>query len=286
MPSVVALGGAIVARELVVRRPDGELVPVFASGAPIRDRHGKLLGATVLYEDITSLKQFQRQREEWTSVVAHDLRQPVTSISLRAQLLADWEGTGAEQINKHGAHILASVQTLDRMIRDLLDVSLIEAHHLTLTRRPCAVAPMLEAIVARSPVTKRHKVLLAAAVLPTVDVDPGRIEQIVANLLSNADKYGTPDAAIDVVAEPRGDEVEITVKNRGPGMSTAAMTSLFGRFRRGQTAGAKGEGVGLGLYMCKGLVEAHGGRIWVESIPEEMTAFHFTVPVILEERRT
>lgn len=280
LPSAVALGGATIARELVIRRPDGEMVPIFASSAPIRDGHGKLMGAIVLFEDISTLKDLQRQREEWISVVAHDLRQPVGSISLRAQLLSQWgEEETAEKIRSHGEHILASVGILERMIRDLLDVSLIEAHHLSLMRRPCAVLPMLQEIIARSPVTKRHKVLLAGEGVPSIDVDPGRIEQIVTNLLSNADQYGAPETEIDIVAQPRGQEVEITVKNRGPGMSSSAMTSLFRRFHRGQTAGAKGEGTGLGLYVCKGIVEAHGGRIWVESIPEQMTAFHFTVPV-------
>jgi signal transduction histidine kinase len=109
--------------------------------------------------------------------------------------------------------------------------------------------------------------------------DSTRIEQVIENLVSNACKYGAPGTEICVCVEGHGDHVEVTVSNHGCGVDPAEVPRLFQRFMRSSTSRASGtSGIGLGLYICKGLVEAHGGRIWVESKPGETTTFHFTLP--------
>jgi signal transduction histidine kinase len=108
--------------------------------------------------------------------------------------------------------------------------------------------------------------------------DAGRIEQVLDNLLSNAVKYGEERADIGVDLEWAQEHALVTVTNRGHGIRPDEAKHLFERFVRGEhAAGIKG--VGLGLYICKGLVEAHGGRIWVESVPDETTRFRFTLPL-------
>lgn len=278
LPAIAAIRGEVVNRELAIRRPDGSVTPVLASAAAIRQSHGKILGAVVLYEDISALKALERTREEWTSIVAHDLRQPVAAISLHAQRLAR---DALEDVRAHAEHILFGAKRLQRMIGDLLDVSLIEAEHLELDRRACAPGEMLRDIVQRyASALGDHQVeLVAPEGLPQVHADSGRVEQIVANLLSNAVKYGAPGTPIEVRAEDRGEMVELTVKNYGAGITREGLATLFQRFRRGQTRGARGHGLGVGLYICKGIVEAHGGKLWAESVADEWTAFHFTLPV-------
>lgn len=279
LPAIAAMRGENVNRELSIRRPDGSMTPVLASAAAIRDAHGAILGAVVLFEDISVLKALERTREEWTSIVAHDLRQPVSAISLHAQRLAR-DGIEADA-RTHAEHILSGASRLHRMIGDLLDVSLIEAQHLALDRRVCAADEMLRGIIQRHASTvDDHRVdLVIPRALPNVHADAARIEQVVANLLSNAVKYGAPGTPVEVRAADRGDTVEITVKNFGPGISSDGLATLFHRFERGQTRGPKGRGLGLGLYICKGIVEAHGGRLWADSNPGESTSFHFTLPV-------
>jgi signal transduction histidine kinase len=113
-----------------------------------------------------------------------------------------------------------------------------------------------------------------------LEVDPARIEQVLGNLLSNAAKYSTLDSPIGLTIERRGAAVEVAVSNAGPGIAPDEVPRLFERFyrTRGAQAGER-PGVGLGLYITKGLVEAHGGRIWVESAPGETTTFWFTLPI-------
>jgi PAS domain S-box-containing protein len=277
IPAVEALRGNVVRRELSIRRPDGTLVPVLVSAAPIPDEHGGVLGAVVLYEDISALKELQRMREEWTSVVAHDLRQPVHAISLRAQLLVRDVGKSAPEIQEALEHILKSLQNLNRMIDDLLDSSLVEAQRLALVRRPHDVSSVLAGAIERSTAAMGgHAVTLNVPEgLPPVDVDSGRIEQVLMNLLANAARYGAADRPIEVFAERRAHAVEIGVRNYGAPIDPAIAPQLFERFRRG----SKGEGLGLGLYISKGIVEGHGGKIWVESTKEGRTTFHFTLPL-------
>ena len=112
-------------------------------------------------------------------------------------------------------------------------------------------------------------------------VDPVRIEQVLENLLSNAVKYGDPGYDIAVVWERRGPEVWISIVNHGYGIPPEEMETLFRRFGRTRSAQDSGSpGLGLGLYICKGLVEAHGGRIWAESTPGETTAFRIALPLL------
>jgi signal transduction histidine kinase len=110
-------------------------------------------------------------------------------------------------------------------------------------------------------------------------VDPDRIQQVLVNLIGNAAKYGDPETTIEVVAETQEDVIEVSVTNRGPGIPAEEIPRLFSRFGRMSGASASATpGTGLGLYIAKGLIEAHGGRIWVESTPGELTTFHFVVP--------
>ncbi len=109
-------------------------------------------------------------------------------------------------------------------------------------------------------------------------VDPDRVHQVLDNLISNAVKYGRPDAEIRIEWLNRGDRLEVVVTNHGPGIPAEELPQLFSRF--GRTRGARTHrtpGIGLGLYIARGLVEAHGGRIWAESVPGQSTSFHFTV---------
>jgi signal transduction histidine kinase len=116
--------------------------------------------------------------------------------------------------------------------------------------------------------------------IPRIQADAARIEQVLGNLLSNGAKYGSPGSEILVVVERRDDAVELAVINQGEGIPAEELPKLFRRFHRSRRATErKISGLGLGLFIAKGLVEAHGGRIWAESIPNQTTRFCFTLPV-------
>ncbi|MBI4493843.1 MAG: PAS domain S-box protein [Chloroflexi bacterium] len=275
--------------ELCVRRADGALVPVLASAAPIRGPGGEVVGAVAVYRDISSLKELERLREEWTSVIAHDLRQPVTVINGYAGLLARLmeRHPAVPQEQQAVEHIRTSAHQLNRMIADLLDVSRIEAGRLALERQPQDLATLVRQVAERTAeVAAGHPVQVEVAEAPLpVEADPQRIEQVLGNLVSNAAKYGDPDTGILIEVRRRDTEVEVAVANHGPGIPPEDLPRLFSRFHRARQAQAERvAGLGLGLYISKGLVEAHGGRIWAESAPGQTTTFRFTLPLAAPQR--
>jgi len=276
-------GDTIRAEEYLVIRADGDIVPVLVSAGPVRGADGAIIGAVVAFEDITPIKELERLREEWASLIAHDLRQPVTVINsyveLLRRLMGKEEGAGPE--SRALEHMAAAAVTLNRMIGELLDVSRLEARRMTLERRSVDLPDLLGEIVERAgAITAGHRVeLRVKGQVPKVWADPGRIEQVMDNLLSNAAKYSFADSPIEVDVEGRDDWVQVSVTNRGKGIPREELPLVFSRFHRTSLARAEGiPGLGLGLYISKGLVESHGGRMWVESTPNETTTFFFTLP--------
>jgi signal transduction histidine kinase len=167
------------------------------------------------------------------------------------------------------------------MVDDLLDMSRIEAHRLSLERAwvdPCAV--VRQSVAGLKHVTgASHVTVTEGKNVSRVFVDLVRFEQIFGNLITNAVKHGETGGDITVRISQLGPDVEIAVTNHGRGINPEDVPRLFSRFGRSSSAhGAAVPGLGLGLYIAKGLVEAHGGRMWVNSVPGKTTTFHFTLP--------
>jgi len=274
-------GAPVTGRELLIQREDGRRIPVLVSASPIRDERGQILGAVATYEDITELRQLERLREEWTSVVAHDLRHPLTTIMTVAAMLSR---TLEEPARSKVQRIVTSSTRLARMIDDLLDISRLEARRLEIIGAQTDLQALLEGVVEHVVEQDRPISVEVRGEIPPLFVDPQRIEQVVENLLSNALKYGAPGTPIDIVAERREGEVVVAVQNEGPGIPPEDVPGLFARFQRGRMGSASIKGLGLGLYVAKGLVEAHGGRIWVESEPDKKTTFFFSLPLARDQR--
>jgi PAS domain S-box-containing protein len=274
-------GETVTWQELLVVRPDGSEVPVLESAAPVIVAPD-VTGVVVVFQDITVIKELARVREEWIAVIAHDLRQPITVITGYVKLLARMMGPTSTQVGRFFGHITTSAQQLNRMVEDLLDISRIEAHRLSLERRPVDLPALVRSVVDRSAeLTRDHAVRVdVRGAIPFVDADPGRVEQVLCNLLSNAAKYGEPGSLIAVAIERFANNARVAVENRGRGIPEEDVHDLFKRFFRARAArGGRVTGIGLGLYIAKALVEAHGGTIDVESIPDETTTFRFTLPL-------
>ncbi|UQA60960.1 PAS domain-containing sensor histidine kinase [Polyangium aurulentum] len=274
-------GATVTGRELLIQREDGRRIPVLVSASPIRDERGQILGAVATYEDITELRQLERLREEWTSVVAHDLRHPLTTIMTVAGMLSRKLD---EPARSKLQRIVTSSTRLARMIDDLLDISRLEARRLEIVCAPTDLRALLDGAVEHVVEEGRQISVEVRGEIPPLFIDPQRIEQVVENLLSNALKYGAPGTPIDIAAERRGDEVVVAVQNEGPGIPPEDVPGLFARFQRGKTGSTSIKGLGLGLYVSKGLIEAHGGRIWVESEPCKTTTFFFSLPLARDQR--
>jgi signal transduction histidine kinase len=231
--------------------------------------------------------QAVRVRNDVLSIVAHDLRDSLHLIAGSAALIRDLPLEQPE-IRRHAGVITRTVERIDRLVRDLLDVSRIEAGTLALDARPTRPETLVdEAVQLLGPTAAEAGIELKARIcgpLPEVDVDPVRIVQVLANLVGNALKF-TPRGGrvrVRVAAEPDPRRVRFSVVDNGVGIPEQNIVRLFDRFW--QADAARASGAGLGLVIVKGIVEQHGGTISVESEPGRGSAFHFTVPVARQAR--
>ncbi len=229
------------------------------------------------------LERLQEQRNDIMRAVSHDLRNPLTTILGQAQLLdRRLERAGASGREREAVQaIIAAARRMDLMIRDLVDAARSEAGQLQLERQPVSLPGFLEALK-RSQATAlpmERVELVMPPELPPVLADPSRLERILVNLLSNALKFSPPESPVTVCLERRGDEVITSITDRGPGIPPEDLPRLFQRYYRAPAADERQRGVGLGLYITRMLVEAHGGRIWVESEVGKGSTFSFSLPV-------
>ena len=282
---VLTEGQPLRSQELRIRRPDARETPVLVSASRLRDSEG-VEGLVVLFEDITVLKDLERLREDWAAIVTHDLRQPLTVMMTSLGVLERL----AEDPDRRKLHAMAermqrAATSLNRMISDLTDVSRIEASQLSVERHVVDFDSLVREVVGRqrSVSSKREIVLQLSGLSPRILGDPVRLEQVLVNLLTNAIKYSDVGTAIDVATDVTERELHVQVTNRGPGILTAELPRLFERYYRSPGARANTTpGLGLGLYIARGLVAAHGGHMWVESKPGETTTFHFTLPIVTQ----
>ena len=280
-------GGNPFELELEFPRRDGSTGWVAARGEAVRDSSGRIVGTRGTVQDITRVKELQRMRDEWTSIIAHDLRQPIGFIVMAADFLPTLHQDEPEKERDLTERIRSAANTLARMVNDLLDISLLEADRLKLERKsmdPRLLVSETLKRVAHLTGERRVKVVEGPGLAP-VFVDPMRIGQVLGNLVSNAVKYGEKDREIIIDERRRDGEVEIAITNYGSGISPAELPRIFNRFARSKSTRGSGVlGLGLGLYIAKGVINAHGGRIWAESTPGETTTFHVTLPVAAMSR--
>lgn len=218
-----------------------------------------------------------RTRDDVLAIVSHDLRSPLNTIVMAATLLKRPldEEKRASQI----AMIRRAATGMDRLIGDLLDASAIQAGRLALEPAPVSLAPLLEEARRRFEAEAEEKNLRLNVSAPedlVVNADPFRIQQVLGNLISNAVKFTPEGGEIEVRAEAREDEARIVVRDSGPGIPEEQLPNIFDRFFHADRS--KRGGAGLGLAISKGIVEAHGGRIGVESEEGEGSVFWFSVP--------
>jgi signal transduction histidine kinase len=249
-------------------------------GEELARRAALALQSAQLYR---TAREATQARDDVLAVVAHDLRNPLNAISISAQtLLRQQTVVNDERLQGPLRIIRSSVERMNRLIQDLLNVSRIEAGRMAVETYPEPAESLLQAALEEArPLASRIQLSTdIAEALPWVRVDRQRILQVFSNLLGNALKFTPPGGRVTLGARAEGAVVRFWVSDTGPGIPPEAREHLFDRFwqmRHGDRRGA-----GLGLSIAKGLIEAHGGRIWVESEPDRGSTFSFVVPVAHE----
>ncbi|MBI2863746.1 MAG: hybrid sensor histidine kinase/response regulator [Chloroflexi bacterium] len=230
-----------------------------------------------------NLRDLQRARDDFVNAVSHDLRNPLQLIQGHAQLIQRSAGQ-ADLVSKGIEVISTSAKRMNAMIQDLVDSARLEGGQLRLECQPVDLRPFVDELVGRlagmwAEGRLESKIPMD---LPEVDADPDRLERIMLNLLTNALKYSPAEATVTVSAAREKGMVKVWVTDRGEGIAPEDQAHIFERFFR--ASGQKVGGIGLGLHITKMLVEAHGGRLWVESPSGgrmgKGSTFYFTLPKV------
>ena len=273
-------GKSFAEQEVALVRPDGEWRRLVFDGNAVREPGGRVALAIVVYRDVTRLRELEREREDTISTVSHDLRVPLTVILGHAQVIVRLSGS-SESVRRSAESIVANSRRMNAMIEDMVDSSRLESGQLVL--RPSrldlreAITDLLGRLAGILDVGRVR--VQAPADLPRVLADPDRLERIFLNLINNALGYSDPDTEIRVTLGRVSDEIVVQVTDQGRGISPEELPRIFDRYHRAGRGIGPTDGLGLGLFIAKELVEAHGGRIGVESEVDRGSTFHFTLPL-------
>ncbi len=254
--------------------------------APVRTSiDERLIGIVIVLRDVSVEHRIEELREEFVAVITHDLRSPIATICLGLQAalrhcagpkdVVQVSATSIERMHR-------SAQRLGEMVGELLDASRVELSKLKLERKEVDLGRFVEELIEDVRPSLRGRAVVTD--LPShpvaASIDPRRLAQVVTNLLDNASKYSRPESTIHVaVREDRGG-AELTVKDEGPGIASADLPKLFDRFFQARRAREQRGGLGLGLYITKGIVDAHGGQLSVDSAQGLGSTFRVALPVV------
>ena len=284
MAQQVSKGETVRAEEITLSVPDGRSITTLVNATPIRSADGEVESVVVTMQDLAPLDEIERMRAEFLSMVSHELQAPLTSIiGSTTTLLRSAERLDPAEMRGFFRIIDEQAEQMRGLIADLLDQGRIETGTLSVAFEPAEVAGLVEQ--ARSTFLSgggRHALRIDLPDdLPWVMADRARIVQVLNNLFSNASRHAPESSPIRVAAERDGVHVAISVSDEGRGVPPDRLPHLFSKHPGAAGGGgSRARGYGLGLAICKGLVEAHGGRIWAESGgPGRGTRFTFTVPV-------
>lgn len=243
----------------------------------VRGPGRELVRLVVALRDTSARERIERSRANLVSTVAHELRSPLTSVKgFTATLLAKWDRFNDDQKKVMLQTVNADADRVTRLITELLDVSRIDAGRLEMRKQvvdlPAAVRKTVAGRIAAGEPEDRFDIQIRGE-LPEMWVDPDKFQQVVGNLVENALRHG--EGTITVTVEPHSGGAAVTVTDQGEGIPDAVASRVFTRFWRG---GDRRGGTGLGLYIVKGLVEAHGGSVSVGRGPSGGASFRFVLP--------
>ena len=282
-------GETVRLEEIVMQVPDGSSVTVLINATPRMSEEGEVESFVVAMQDMTPLEEMERARAEFMGMVSHELWTPLSSIKGSATTLLE-EAASLDPAEMRQFHRIISEQAdgMRRLISDLLDVASIGTGMLSVATEPSEVTALVdEAKNTFLSAGRRHSIVIHITPgLPQVMADRRRVVQVLINLLSNAARYSSDSSTIWVNAVREEFHVAISVADEGRGIHAERLPFLFRKFPPIDSEERRSEPTrsGLGLAICKGIVEAHGGRIWAESDgPGQGACFTFTLPVVERE---
>jgi len=296
-------GKTVFQHQEVIRHEDGTSLPVLVnavsldqhllagleSGGGNRQISSAEPAALVVLQDVTPLKEAEQLKDQFIGLVVHELRNPLAALKgFATMLLRHSEGSKGTALTSWQREALTEIDVatdrLNRLTEDLLDVVRLQAGRLVLSRESIDLVDITRRVIEQmGQRSDRHQLTLSTSFSHLqAQVDAGRIEQVLANLLINAIKYSPAGGSVEVTLQllPGGQEALISIRDQGIGIPQAEQAHLFGRFVRASNSQAHGiSGTGLGLYLCRELVKQHGGDIWFESTEGAGSTFFLRLPL-------
>jgi len=274
-------------RDEIFWRQDGVAIPVEYSASPLVE-DGRISGMVIAFQDVSERRRLEKMKDEFISTVSHELRTPLTS--LRASLGLISSGSLDRRPEKQKQMVEMAIGNCDRLIRlvnDIVDFDKVEKGRLPLTRQTVEAIDLLRraADVAHFAAKDARISFRVDAPPALVHADEERLLQVLSELVTNAIKFSPPETTIHLSAQPVADgapgagEVCFVVEDQGHGIAPEKLERIFERFQQGDASDSRAlGGTGLGLALCRSIVEQHGGRIWAESAPGVGSRFQFTLP--------
>ncbi|KAM3102206.1 ATP-binding protein [Phormidesmis sp. 146-12] len=266
------------------QRQDGSSFPVEYVSSPIREQQ-TIVGAVVVFKDITERQIIEQMKDEFVSIVSHELRTPLTSIRSTLGLVASgWLDSHPEKSRRMLEIAFSNTNRLVRLINDILDIERIKFGKITMEKKSCNAADLMtqSADAMRAMAEKAGIKLYVTPIAVDLWADPDRIIQTLTNLLNNALKFSPTRSTVWLTAETQASShILFCVKDQGSGIPEDKLEAIFDRFQQVDASNSRSQGgSGLGLTICREIVQQHDGKIWVESQLGVGSAFYFTLPLI------
>jgi signal transduction histidine kinase len=264
-----------------LNRPDQMPLPVGITYAPLLSPEGILINVVATVRDITHFREADEIKRTFISVISHELKTPIALIKGYAGTLRREDATWERAVVQDSLAVIEEeADRLTELIENLLDATRLQSGTLSLNRSDLALKPTVQRVVERFRVqATQHKFIVDFEPdFPVIMGDENRIEQVLFNLLSNAIKYSPDGGEIRISGHVRREQVITCVSDQGPGIAPNDIPYVFDRFYRSSDASRTTKGAGLGLFLSRAVVEAHGGRIWVDPMPNQGARICFSLP--------
>lgn len=276
------LSGKTFRAEFINKRKTGELFYVDHTITPIKSKSGEVVNFVGIWKDITRQKELEKRKDEFISIASHELRTPLSSIKAYGQILENHlRSKKDDQSLKYIHNLNRQINVLVGYVADLLDVGRIQTGKLHLKKEVFPLKDLIgNTLENMTSLNSSHKFILKGKINKKIYADKDRLNQVIINLLTNAVKYSPGGDKIMITVNGRGSKLVIGVADSGIGISKDEQTKIFGRFYQAHGPDRKNySGLGLGLYISKGIIEKHGGKMWVKSIPKKGSTFYFSIPI-------
>ena len=263
-----------------LRRHDGEYRWFLTRAYPVKDSNGNIERWIGTNTDVDDQRKALDQKDEFMSIASHEMKTPLTAAKAYLQLLEMSLGESNSQVKSFAKKANHSVERLNQLIVELLDVSKIQEGKINYNFAPLNFNELVESTVEDMQYSSpNHKIIKTGKTDYLVTGDKNRLEQVLINLLSNAIKYSPDSKDVYINIEEAAGEVKVIITDTGIGMNKRNLQKIFERYYRAEDAGTKFQGLGIGLYISNEIIQRHQGKMWAESEPGKGSAFYFTIPV-------